>query len=92
MIDIKKDYTDIIEKYLDGLSSPQEFPDDYLSLYLQEKRDYSDELFYILDELFVFAHGYTEDEKLLKDDPAFNFNNDQLHDAAKNALQKIHDL
>lgn len=52
MNDIKQDYIQLIEQYISKNLSADNFVERYLGLFLNEKRDYGDNLHFILDELF----------------------------------------
>jgi hypothetical protein len=66
---IANDYKEIIQNYLDGLLSAEEFSKQFDSMFLSEKKDMDTELFEILEDLFEDVMAYDplckpEDEKV----------------------------
>ncbi len=82
----------LIQEFLEKKITTEAFEKRYLKKYLEDEDPISDDQFFILDELFVFANGYTEDVELLNGDSNFYFNEAQLREAAQKALQELRAL
>lgn len=82
----------LIKEFLDKKIATDKFVEDYLQKYLKDDDPITDDQFYILDELFVYAEGYTTVEELLNSDSDFYFNEYQLREAAEKALKELQAL
>ena len=91
MSDIKEEYYKIIESYVEGRITADDFENIYSNKYLNDDRDFDDNLFDILDRVFAETDLYTKDSYLLE---KFDFylNEDQLFEGATKALQKLRNL
>jgi hypothetical protein len=85
-------YTSLIEEFLIFEKSVEDFTKEYKSAYLHEKGGLDDDLFDILDELFVYVYGYTKDSELIRFQPDYHFNENQLRQIANISLKKLRAL
>lgn len=79
----------LIESFLARSISALDFEKTYRETFLNDDSDITEEIFFLLDELFVYVYGYTEDPYLLESFPEGHFNEDQLRDAAAKTLEKL---
>ena len=90
------DYKDLIEKFLEGNMSPQEFQVAYLDRFEDETRTLSEPLFAILDKLFGDVEAFEADEQLLRqlqaERPGFYVDEEELRQRASEALNSIAEL
>lgn len=82
----------LIAEYIEGKLDINEFEKKYLKKYLEDNDPISEELYQILDSLFVYVHGYTDDPELVAEEPNFSFNKDQVYKKAQETLNKIRTL
>lgn len=85
---VKSDYSKIIAQYVEKNISTETFKDTFAETYLNESRDYDDEIFHILDRLFAEIDLCTDDTDLLNN---FDFyvTEEQLRESAEKALLEL---
>lgn len=88
----KNNYIDLIKQFLEKKIPAKIFEKTYRETFLNDDSDINEEIFFLLDELFVYVYGYTEDPYLLESFPEGHFNEDQLRGAATKTLEKLQAL
>ena len=83
-------YINLINSFMSGNISANEFEKEYLELFKNDEKliDCSNEVYEILDTLFYAVDSYCSDPDL-QNQLADSLNSDQLLDAAKNALHRL---
>lgn len=80
MNDVRGEYPDLLEKFLAGDLSAQQFQKLYLEKFKREQRRVGDELYDLLQEAFGDVDSFTTDADLIKQDPDFYLNEQRLRE------------
>lgn len=88
-----EDYQDLLDRYIRGEFSVQEFQTRYLNRFKNEDRQLDDELFAILDELFGDVDAFSGDPmvrvELQSKTPGFYLDENQLRERVIRASREI---
>lgn len=90
-MNIVDDYYKIIENFLEEKTSVLSFKEVFLKTYLNEQREFDDNIFEILDNLFAEVDLYTSDLYLLENFDLYVTEN-QLRQTANKTLHNLRDL
>ena len=85
MTDVSVDYGLLLEQFLDGAMSAEEFQSTYLDRFKNERRRLEDALFDLLDGLFGDVDSFSTDPKLLAENPGFYLDERQLREKTRAA-------
>lgn len=89
MSDVYAEYGDILNHFLEGTISAEEFQRAYLRQFKNEKRHLSEPLFELLDGLFGDVDAFTADPQLLAENPSFYIDESALRQRTAQALQRL---
>ena len=79
-------YVHLISSFVKGDITATDFETQYLNLYQDDDTQFSDEEFFILDELFGDVDAFCVDPRLHNED---DLSEEQLHDKCIAALKKL---
>ncbi len=82
------DYEQLVERFLSGALSAEEFRSTYLNRFKQEEQ-MGEPLYEVLDELFGDADSFTSDRELLADDPEFCLDEARFRDKVRKAATRL---
>lgn len=83
-------YLELIDDFLEGRLTGDEFQTQYFEVFKNDMREKGDSLFRILDWLFAEVDAYVPDPKLRDD--VDDLDDDQLIECAKQAKARLLDL
>ncbi len=89
MYNIYTDYRMLLNRFIDGSISPEDFQNEYLSRFKNEKRKLDQPLFELLDSLFGDVDAFTSDKELLAENPGFYLDEVALRKKITQAFKKI---
>lgn len=84
-------YDELIDGFLDGKISVDEFQSSYLA-HFKSEGNLSDELFEILDEFFGDVDSFTTDQHLLAEQPDFYLDEARLRERARLTASRLADF
>lgn len=85
------DYQQLIEQFLHEEMSAKEFQAVFIDTFKKEKQ-LGEPLFAILDELFGDVDSFTDDQKLLAENPNFYLDEARLRQKAKKTIIRLLNL
>jgi hypothetical protein len=89
MGDALVDYRTLLEQFLSGAMSAEEFQTTYLDRFKNETRRLEEPLFELLDGLFGDVDAFTTDPSLLAEDPKYYVDEETLRKKVKAAVSQI---
>jgi Bacterial self-protective colicin-like immunity len=89
MSDVYTDYKILLNRFVEGAISPEEFKSAYLSRFKNEDRKLDEPLFDLLDSLFGDVDAFTNDQELLSESPTFYLNEVSLREKIVQALKEL---
>ncbi|CAN7425103.1 MAG: colicin immunity domain-containing protein [Acidovorax sp.] len=82
------DYGALLEQFLNGAMSVEEFQGTYLDRFKNEGQ-LDEPLFELLDELFGDVDSFTADQQLLTENPGFYLDEAGLREKVRNAVSRL---
>jgi Bacterial self-protective colicin-like immunity len=89
MSDVYSDYRILLNRFVEGAISPEEFQSAYLSRFKNEDKILDEPLFDLLDSLFGDVDAFTNDLELLTENPGFYLDEVALREKTAQALKKL---
>jgi hypothetical protein len=89
MTDPSAPYRKLLELYLVGEFSTEEFCRRYDEAFLADSTIFEPELYEILNELFIDTEALTSNPVLIAERPSFHLNDAQFHQKAKLAAARL---
>ncbi|MDC6171319.1 colicin immunity domain-containing protein [Paucibacter sp. XJ19-41] len=86
------DYGLLLEQFLHGAISVEEFHTTYLDRFKNEAEQLNEPLFELLDELFGDVDSFTTDQQLLTDSPGFYLDEVRLREKVQLAAVRLSTL
>lgn len=83
------DYAMLLNRFLDGKISTEEFQCTYLRCFKNEDRKLDESLFELLDELFGDVDAFCTDQELLAENPDFYVDEAALREKTAQSLQRL---
>jgi hypothetical protein len=92
MSDVYTEYGALIDRFLNGEMSAQEFRSAYLDRFKKEERMLDESLFELLQGLFGDVDVFSTDLALLEQEPELYIDETALRQKAKQALKRLREL
>lgn len=89
MSGVYTDYEMLINRFIEGAMSPEEFQCAYLAQFKNEERKLDEPLFELLDALFGDVDAFTIDQELFEENPAFYLDEAALRERTAQALKRL---
>ncbi|MCC6504632.1 MAG: hypothetical protein IT475_04220 [Aquimonas sp.] len=89
MSDTYTDYELLLNRFLEGEQSAEEFQHVYLARFKGEERKLDEPFFELLDGLFGDVDAFTTDQELIADNPGFYLNEVALREKVYLVLKQL---
>ena len=86
------EYALLLEQFLSGAMSVDEFQSAYLDRFKNEKRRLDESVFEVLDGIFGDLDSFTNDSELLAENPEFYLDEDKLRERVRSAINILSTL
>lgn len=89
MSDVYTNYRLLLNRFLEGAISAEEFQHVYLTRFKSEEKILDEPLFELLDGLFGDVDAFTADQELLAENPEFYLDEEALRGKTAQALKRL---
>ncbi|MER9560108.1 colicin immunity domain-containing protein [Mesorhizobium sp. M0323] len=89
MSSVSGEYRALVESFLAGEIEVPKLVEIYLKKFKDETRAIPDHEFEVLDEIFAYIDSYTSDVRLIRENPRFYLDEEQLRVKVAEALDRL---